>query len=68
MTDTNPSVPRPDTQQGAESDSRPAPAPLAAALAAALAPPRSYNERQRELVHASLIACGAPKQAARADR
>jgi len=64
MTDANPSVPRPDTQQGADSGSRPAPAPLAAALA----PPRSYNERQRELVHASLIACGAPKQAARADR
>jgi len=64
MTDTSPSVPRPDSQQVAHSDSRPGPTPVAAALA----PPRSYNERQRELVHASLIACGVPKQGARADR
>ena len=63
MTDTSPSAPRADTQD-ADSDSRPAPAPLAAALA----PPRSYHERQRELVHASLIACGVPKQATQPHR
>jgi len=58
MTDTNPSGPRARTQEAADSDSRPPPAPLAAALA----PGRSPNERQRELVHASLITRWAPKQ------
>jgi len=57
MTDTNPSGPRAHTQEPADS-SRPPPAPLAAALA----PGRSPNERQRELVNASLITRWAPKQ------
>jgi len=61
MTDTSPSTPQADTQEGTHSESRPVPTP--GLLAAALAPGRSYHERQRELVHASLIANWAPERA-----
>lgn len=61
MTDTSPSAPRADTQEGTHAESRPV--PVAGFLAAALAPGRSYHERQRELVQASLIARWVPEQA-----
>ena len=60
MTDTSPVTPLADTQQAADSER---PVPTAGRLAAALAPGRSPNERQRELVSASLITRWAPKQA-----
>ena len=39
------------------------PAPRTGLVAAALAPGRSYHERQRDLVHASLVTPWAPERA-----
>lgn len=66
MTDPSPTGPRADAQEGADSEGRPAPTP--APLAAALAPGCSHHERQRELVHASLIARWVPERATQRPR
>lgn len=65
MTGTSPSAPQADGQDATDSER---PLPAAGRLATALTPGRSYHERQRELVHASLIARWAPKRATQPHR